>query len=84
MSPSAKGTFFDSIGPMLTTWALKQVVSFLGYTGRAANVAATVESDPNLPFTSAFDLGELLGASSTRRVRNEVAADRMHLQFTMA
>jgi hypothetical protein len=33
-------------GPMLTTWALQQVVSFLGYTGRAANVAATAESDP--------------------------------------
>jgi hypothetical protein len=34
------------IGPRLTTWALQQVVSFLGYTGRAANVAATAESDP--------------------------------------
>jgi hypothetical protein len=34
------------VGPRLTTWALQQVVSFLGYTGRAANVAATPESDP--------------------------------------
>jgi Tfp pilus assembly major pilin PilA len=33
-------------GPRLTTWALQQVVSFLGYNGRAANVAATAESDP--------------------------------------
>jgi hypothetical protein len=33
-------------GPRLTTWALQQVVSFLGYIRRAANVAATAESDP--------------------------------------
>jgi hypothetical protein len=35
-------------GPTLTTWALQQVASFLGYTGRAANVTATAESDPNV------------------------------------
>ena len=27
-------------GPTLTTWALQQVVSYLGYTGRAADVVA--------------------------------------------
>jgi hypothetical protein len=36
----------SACGPRLTTWALQRVVSFLGYTGRAANVAATAESDP--------------------------------------
>jgi hypothetical protein len=34
-------------GPRLTTWALQQVVSFLGYTSRAADVAAMAESDPS-------------------------------------
>jgi hypothetical protein len=42
-----------AIGPRLPTWALQQVVSFLGYTGRAANVAATAESDPKPPCLAA-------------------------------
>jgi hypothetical protein len=37
-------------GPRLTTWALQQVVRFLGYTGPAANVTAMVESAPELKF----------------------------------
>ena len=34
-------------GPTLPTWALQQVVSYLGYTGRDANVVAEAAFDPN-------------------------------------
>jgi hypothetical protein len=37
-------------GPRLTTWALQQTVSFLGYTRYSANVAAMAESDPKATF----------------------------------
>jgi hypothetical protein len=43
--------WMSGIGPRLTTWALQQVVSFLGYTGRAAKIAATAESDPSAAST---------------------------------
>jgi hypothetical protein len=43
----------SGVGPRLTTWALHQVVSFLGYNGRTANVGASAESDPKLPFVQA-------------------------------
>jgi len=33
-------------GPTLPTWALHQVGSFLGYTGRTPNVAAKAARDP--------------------------------------
>src|SRR5215831_20093525 len=33
-------------GPTRTTWALQQVVRYLGYTGRAADVAARAAFDP--------------------------------------
>jgi hypothetical protein len=33
-------------GPRLTGWTTRQVGSYLGYTGRAANVAATAAPDP--------------------------------------
>jgi hypothetical protein len=45
-----KGGMTAGYGPRLTTWALQQVVSFLGYNGRIANVAATAESDPEETF----------------------------------
>src|SRR5258708_17724127 len=35
-----------AFGPTLPTWALQQVGSYLGYTGRAANVFATGALDP--------------------------------------
>src|SRR6266481_8105677 len=34
------------IGPTLPTWALQQVGSYLGYTGRDANVVAKAALDP--------------------------------------
>jgi len=37
--------FFDSIGPTLPTWAVQQVVGYLGYTGRTANVIAKAALD---------------------------------------
>jgi len=33
-------------GPVLTTWALQQVVGYLEYTGRAADVVVTAANDP--------------------------------------
>jgi len=33
-------------GPTLPTWALQQVGSYLGYTGRDANVVAKATLDP--------------------------------------
>jgi hypothetical protein len=46
-------------GPRLTTWALQQVVSFLGYSGRAADVASTTAHDPSrdLPHAKLQQLG---------------------------
>ena len=38
----------SAIGPSLLTWALQQPVRFQRDTGCAADVAATVESDPEL------------------------------------
>jgi len=37
-------------GPTLPTWALQQVVGYLGYTGRDANIAAKAARDPNRLF----------------------------------
>jgi len=37
------------IGPTLPTWALQQVVGYLRYTGRDANVVAKAARDPKLP-----------------------------------
>jgi hypothetical protein len=37
-------------GPTLPTWALQQVVSYLGYTGRDANVVAEAAFDPMQTF----------------------------------
>jgi hypothetical protein len=37
-------------GPTLPTFALQQVVGYLGYTGRAADVVATAACDPNQKF----------------------------------
>jgi len=34
------------VGPLLPTWALQQVVSYLGYTGHRANADATAAFDP--------------------------------------
>jgi hypothetical protein len=34
-------------GPILPTWALQQVGSYLGYTGRDGNIVATAAHDPN-------------------------------------
>jgi hypothetical protein len=38
-------------GPTLPTWALQQVGSYLGYTGRDPNVVAKAALDPKLPFS---------------------------------
>jgi hypothetical protein len=40
----------SEFGPRLPTWALQQVGSYLGYTGRDANVVAEAALDPNRPF----------------------------------
>src|SRR6266436_523060 len=36
-------------GPTLPTWGLQQVGSYLGYSGRAANIIARAALDPELP-----------------------------------
>jgi hypothetical protein len=38
-----------AIGPTLPTWALQQVVGYLRYTGRDANVVAKAALDPKQP-----------------------------------
>jgi hypothetical protein len=38
----------SEVGPGLPTYALQQVGSYLGYTGRAANVATKAAHDPQL------------------------------------
>ena len=56
-APVISASVSSPIGPRLTTWALQQVVSFLGYNGRAANVAATAESDPSGVYQPVGDAG---------------------------
>jgi hypothetical protein len=41
-----KGPEMSLAGPLLPTWAARQVGSYLGYTGRAANVIARAALDP--------------------------------------
>jgi hypothetical protein len=50
----SKASLMSPPGPMLTTCVLQQVVSFLGYTGRAANVVATAAFDPEETFAPAL------------------------------
>jgi hypothetical protein len=45
-------SILSACGPSLPTWAVQQVVSFLGHTGRAANITAMAESDPDQTSTS--------------------------------
>jgi hypothetical protein len=40
-------------GPTQPTWAVQQVGSYLGYTGRGAGVVAKAAFDPNRPFGQA-------------------------------
>jgi hypothetical protein len=39
-------SFCNNIGPTRTTWALQQIVGYLGYSGRDADVVATAVWDP--------------------------------------
>jgi len=41
------------IGPTLSTFAVQQVVGYLGHTGRAADVVVTAAYDPKPPFVQA-------------------------------
>src|SRR5260370_24512211 len=41
-----------AIGPTLPTWAPRQVGSYLGYTGRNANIVAEAALDPHLTFSA--------------------------------
>ncbi len=36
----------SALGPILPTWAVQQVVGYLGYTGRGANTVARAARDP--------------------------------------
>src|SRR5215472_10860136 len=72
VDPSAGGFDFRhvmmlALGPRLPSWAVRQVGSYLGYTGRAADVAATSAVDPKL--TSAR-----LGCCSAITPRREAGA----------
>jgi len=42
-----------AIGPVLPTWAVQQVVGYLRYTGRAADVVVTAAHDPEQKFAAA-------------------------------
>ena len=42
----------SGIGPTQPTWAVQQVGSYLGYTGRGASVVAKAAFDPKLPSTA--------------------------------
>jgi hypothetical protein len=50
MPPARSGRWNIGAFDEAATCAVQQVISFPGYSGRAANVDATVESDPKLPF----------------------------------
>jgi hypothetical protein len=64
-------------GPRLTTWALQQVVSFLGYCGRAVNVAATAYSDPQRRKGDALiNFANVRPLDGSFRSRTIVMADR--------
>jgi hypothetical protein len=41
-----KPALMSLAGPKLPTWALQQVVGYLGYTGRDANVVAKAARNP--------------------------------------
>ena len=43
-------------GPTPPTFAVQQVVGYLGYTGRAAYVVATAAHDPDILSTAGHDL----------------------------
>src|SRR5258707_13610317 len=45
----AAGLLATALGPTLPTWALQQVGSYPGYTGRDANVVAKAAFGPRLP-----------------------------------
>jgi len=53
------------IGPTLSTFAVQQVVGYLGHTGRAADVVVTAAYDPKPPFVQA--------SSCKRRGHNSLA-----------
>ena len=42
----------SAFGPTPTTWAVQQVVGYLGYPGRGADVTGTVAPDPIRPWAS--------------------------------
>jgi hypothetical protein len=46
-----EGSAMTGFGPTLPTWALQQVVSYLRYTGRDANLTAKAARDPNRSYT---------------------------------
>ncbi len=56
----------SALGPRLPTWALQQVVSYPGYTGRDDNIVAKAACDPEetLPI---LERGLLTVYLSTRR-----------------
>jgi hypothetical protein len=53
-STLSKARATSAHGPRLPTWALQQVGSYLGYTGRQINVVVTAASDPTRSSASGF------------------------------
>jgi hypothetical protein len=58
-------------GPRLPSYAPRQVVSNLGYTGRAADVAATAALDPEETFDQVSTMGRTCAAHRGSVVRAE-------------
>jgi len=57
-----------SHGPMLPTWAMQQVGSFLGYTGRGANVVAKAAHGPLVPWSVRGEHGSYRATSCRKSV----------------
>jgi len=58
----------SAFGPTPTTWAVQQVVGYLGYPGRGADVTGTVAPDPIRPWAS-FNHLMAIAASVTPAAR---------------
>ena len=61
-------TVISAYGPTPTTWAVQQVVGYLGYPGRGADVTGTLAPDPIRPWAS-FNHLMAIAASVTPAAR---------------
>jgi hypothetical protein len=60
-----EGSAMTGFGPTLPTWALQQVVGYLRYTGRDANLTAKAARDPQATVLPTVKLSKFRSAIRT-------------------